>query len=238
VLVYATGTDGRITWLEVGSGDIFGWSAQSNFVQTSFAPPPLQTPVGVVAATLPPAPVPVVGGAALDFRAQTLFGFGIGYVSLDQVVNVISAQLGPVTSDTGWLPEVPAGPEDDCSSSAPTRILSWGDLTITVSQRDQPGPSAALSEYLELWYVGDPTVSNVLGRSIPGAPTGLHTADGIGIGSTMKSVNAAYGAEFQYEEGNIAQTSIGHINEANAVAIALLAVDGQITGIGIQIIAC
>lgn len=32
VQVYATGTDGRITWLEVGIGDIFGWSAESNFL--------------------------------------------------------------------------------------------------------------------------------------------------------------------------------------------------------------
>jgi hypothetical protein len=32
VQVYATGTDGRIAWLEVSFGDIFGWSAESNFV--------------------------------------------------------------------------------------------------------------------------------------------------------------------------------------------------------------
>jgi hypothetical protein len=239
VLVYATGTDGRIPWLEVGIGDIFGWSAQSNFVQTSLAPAPVSIPAGVaVATTLPAAVAPVIGGAALDFRAQTLFGFALGYVSFDQVVNTVSAQLGPVTSDTGWIPEVPADPDDGCSGSPPTRILSWGDLTVTISDRGQPGSTAGTSDFLELWYVGDPTVSNVLGRNVSGAPTGVHTADGIGIGSTMKSVNAAYGAEFQYETGNIAQTFIGHIDEANAVAIAILAVDGQVTGIGTQIIAC
>jgi hypothetical protein len=32
VQVYATGTDGRIAWLEVSFGDVFGWSAESNFV--------------------------------------------------------------------------------------------------------------------------------------------------------------------------------------------------------------
>jgi hypothetical protein len=31
VQVYAIGTDGRIAWLQVGVGDIFGWSAESNF---------------------------------------------------------------------------------------------------------------------------------------------------------------------------------------------------------------
>jgi hypothetical protein len=240
VLVYATGTDGRIAWLEVGIGDIFGWSAQSNFVQTSFAPAPVSIPAGVaVATTLPAAVAPVVGGATLDFAAQTVFGFGVGYVSFDQVVNTVSAQLGPVTSDTGWLPEIPADPDDGCSGSPPTRILSWGDLTITISQPHQPGPSAALSQYLELWYVGDPTVSNVLGRNVSGAPTGVHTADGIGIGSTMKSVNAAYGAEFQFSGTSIgSQLVYGHVNETTAMAVALLAVNDHITGIGTLLIAC
>jgi TIR domain len=31
VEVYANGSDGRISWLQVGYGDIFGWSAESNF---------------------------------------------------------------------------------------------------------------------------------------------------------------------------------------------------------------
>jgi len=40
VVVYAIGSDGRIPWLQVASGEVFGWSAESNFVQTSFAPAP------------------------------------------------------------------------------------------------------------------------------------------------------------------------------------------------------
>ena len=40
VVVYAVGSDGRIPWLQVAFGDVFGWSAQSNFVQSSLVPPP------------------------------------------------------------------------------------------------------------------------------------------------------------------------------------------------------
>jgi hypothetical protein len=40
VVVYAIGSDGRIPWLQVASGDVFGWSAESNFVEASFAPAP------------------------------------------------------------------------------------------------------------------------------------------------------------------------------------------------------
>ena len=40
VLVYAIGSDGRIPWLQVAFGDVFGWSAESNFVQSSFGPAP------------------------------------------------------------------------------------------------------------------------------------------------------------------------------------------------------
>jgi hypothetical protein len=32
VQVYARGSDGKISWLEVAVGDIVGWSAESNFV--------------------------------------------------------------------------------------------------------------------------------------------------------------------------------------------------------------
>jgi len=40
VLVYAISSDGRIPWLQVAFGDVFGWSAESNFQQSSLVSPP------------------------------------------------------------------------------------------------------------------------------------------------------------------------------------------------------
>jgi len=40
VLVYAISSDGRIPWLQVAFGDVFGWSAESNFLQSSLVSPP------------------------------------------------------------------------------------------------------------------------------------------------------------------------------------------------------
>jgi hypothetical protein len=40
VLVYAISSDGRIPWLQVAFGDAFGWSAESNFVQSSLVAAP------------------------------------------------------------------------------------------------------------------------------------------------------------------------------------------------------
>jgi hypothetical protein len=232
VRVYATGTDGSIAWLEVGIGDVFGWSAQSNFVQSSFGPPP-----PVVSAT----PVPVVpsGAAELDFRARTVFGFRVGYLSVDQVLGVISARLGPASSDSGWLPAVAGDPEDGCSGTPPARRVSWGDLSMVFFQVPQAGSSAPVSEYLSTWSVGDAAVLFGQAAGPQVSATGLRTAEGIGVGSTIESVTAAYGQEFPFDAGNSgSQVVPGEPDQNTGVAIMLLAVGGSITGIGSMVLAC
>lgn len=222
VLVYATGTDGRIAWLEVGIGDIFGWSAQSNFVQTSFGPPPAATP-----AVAPPA---VSGGPALDLQAQTVFGYHVGNVSTDQMINNISTRLGPPTFDTGWVPPAPPSTDDDCSIDVPSRTTRWGDLTLAWWQQTQ-------SDYLWSWSVGNPGVT---AQADPNGPnnflqpaTGLRDAAGIGVGSTIEAVNAVEGQAFQFTiPGAGQQFAFGVADAASGAAASMLAEGDIVTGIG------
>jgi hypothetical protein len=239
VLVYDTGSDGRITWLEVGIGDVFGWSAQSNFVQTSFAPVPVVAPPGAaVATTLPPSVAPPSGGAVLDLQAQTVFGFHVGGVSIDQVINDVSAYLGPPTTDSGMHDT-----GEDCIGTA--RVVRWGDLSITFNKRSvSADPSVPSYDAILLWTLGDPGVlgAHSDGSNILGA-TGLHTAEGIGIGSTVESVTSAYGQQFPFfvQPDVHRQLAFGEnapIGDGGEMDVWLLAVNGQITGIASTLLFC
>ena len=227
VLVYATGSDGRIPWLEVAIGDVFGWSAQSNFVQSSFGPPP-------IAAS--PVTSPPIGSAALDLQAETVFGFHVGSVSSDEMIGVVSGRLGAPTSDTGWVPPAPSTGDDTCDIVVPSRTVRWGDLSLNFWQNPD-------SDFLWLWTVGDLAVTGQVappgGTTALGPPTGLRDAAGIGVGSTIESVNAADGAEFQFAVPGAGQQNIrGTVDPTEDSAALMLAVDDLVTGLGSMLQFC
>ena len=114
---------------------------------------------------MPAAVVPGAGAIALDVNAQTVFGLGVGPAKADDVIDTVSAQLGPVTSDTDWytLPKTGAGGAADCLADQESRILRWGDLSIALWRK-------AGAESIWSWSVGNPAVSGYGDRREPNIP--------------------------------------------------------------------
>ena len=153
--------------------------------------------------------------------------------------------MGPVTNDTGWY-TLPSQASDDtstdCLADRASRILRWGDLSFAFWQQVQIDPSAPLGEYLWSWSVGDPRVSTNGDRREPNIPatpaaTGLRTAQGIGVGSTLDAVTEAYGQQFHFipveEYGELGTLqAMGEFDQNAGSSVSLIAHDGTITGLG------
>jgi hypothetical protein len=181
---------------------------------------------------------------ALDLRAQTVFGVGVGFASSDQVLQDVSAQMGPVTNDTGWYTLSSLAPDattTDCLANIPSRILRWGDLAIAFFQ----SKFGVGGEFLWSWSVGAPISSQGDRRepNMPASsePTGLRTAQGISVGSTVDEMTTAYGQQFQFipdlDNPDISANSI-EIDQSTGSAIFLRATSGTIDGIGASISFC
>ncbi len=82
----------------------------------------------------------------------------------------LTKALGPPTFDESL-------PAESCSTGA-TRRVSWGDLTVLLG----PGPGGGLT-----------MVGWTYGTSEPPPTPALKTAEGIGVGSTLAQLRAAYG---------------------------------------------
>lgn len=130
----------------------------------------------------------VLGGAPrVDWVAGEVFGFGIGFHSVDEVSAAISAVYGEPTADSGWYTIVPvATGDEDCLAGREVRVLHWGDLSVAFSKMN--AMDGVAGEFLWSWVVGDLRASGFDGFREPtaapaGPPTGLVTAGGIGLGT-------------------------------------------------------
>lgn len=135
----------------------------------------------------------VLGGAPrVDWAAGELFGFDIGFHSVDEVRAAISAVYGEPTADSGWYTIQPvATGDEDCLAGREVRVLHWGDLSVAFQQANattgEPG------EFLWSWVVGDLRASGFDGFREPtaapaGTATELTTAGGIGLGVVAADV--------------------------------------------------
>lgn len=130
----------------------------------------------------------VLGGAPrVDWVAGELFGFGIGFHTVDEVSAAISAVYGEPTADSGWYTIVPvATGDEDCLAGREVRVLHWGDLSVAFSKMN--AMDGVAGEFLWSWVVGDLRGSGFDGFREPtpapaGIPTELTTAGEIGLGT-------------------------------------------------------
>jgi len=118
---------------------------------------------------------------------------GLGVAALgqdaDEALAALEAAMGRPNTVTRWLP-----PEHSLWGRCPgkrVRGAKWGDLWVLFGEDTPLGEG----RYLFGWMLGQAGVSGA---------TGLRTAEGIGIGSTVAELRAAYGDRLElapYELG-------------------------------------
>jgi hypothetical protein len=124
--------------------------------------------------------IPAVKG--LELSAQ-----GIGDVQFgadaDQTIAYVNSILGKPSRDTGWVDPLTAG--QSCPGTT-IRLVDWNDLSLFFTDQS-PAVQVQLRHFASFTY-GPPIT--------PGQPSpfGLTTPNGVGLGSSVKALKAAYPA--------------------------------------------
>jgi hypothetical protein len=143
---------------------------------TSAAPTSATSPTLATTASSAPAS----GTAAVALKPDGIgdLAFGAGEA---EARAALTKAFGPPTFDESL-------PAESCSTGA-TRRVSWGDLTVLLG----PGPGGGLT-----------MVGWTYGTTAPPASPALTTAEGIGVGSTVAQLRAAYGDRLQVSQDTAA----------------------------------
>lgn len=160
--------------------------------ETVPAPAPTQTtslPSTTIPAAVPSTdPAPINVAAVVDVAGRTIFGVSVfEAVDADAISRDVSARLGSPTSDSGWQPTV----GESCAGSTDARVLWWGDFRMTFERYQGDG---VVRDELSAWTVGDPTLFGLapIGVVPESTPSNIVTLEGIGLGSTLDDVEAAW----------------------------------------------
>lgn len=117
-----------------------------------------------------------------DPAELVLDGSGLGVATFgqtaDEVVAALSAVIGPPTEDTGWVDPATISTCD----STELRRVSWGSLATFHGDDGEAG-----SRRFFTYSYGDVT-------DLAAEPVGLLTTNGIGLGSSVADLRAAYQA--------------------------------------------
>jgi hypothetical protein len=149
-------------------------------IETTTTAAPTTTPAPTTTTTPPGAKLPLRFDGIGDVRFGT---------DPDDSVAVISGVLGAPTSDSGWV--------DAASRTCPgseVRFVKWGDLTMEFS--DDSSVSSGRRHFFA-WVFG-PAAGLAL------VPQGMKTPEGIGIGSTVAELRAAYPAADLFTDDELA----------------------------------
>jgi hypothetical protein len=125
----------------------------------------------------------------IDWAESAVLGTPIGYYGPDTLQERINPVLGEPTADSGWfVVEAIAPGDEDCLAGQELRVLHWGDLTVAFKKGVTP--DGLEGEQMWSWVVGDLRASGFSSFREPvaapiGTPTGLHTEDGFGVGSSI-----------------------------------------------------
>jgi hypothetical protein len=150
--------------------------------------PQTTAPSATVGSTAPPtsssAPSTSVveAAGAPDIAKGTMFGLApMNTASPEDAIALLRPSLGEVTWDTNWQP-MPA--EFACTGNDSYRTVWWGDLRMTF----ETTPFG--TTLLTAWSVGAAQVLAPIGPlpSTTSPATGIETAEGVRIGSTVSEV--------------------------------------------------
>ena len=133
-----------------------------------------RTPPSLLETTVSPAPEPDA-----DFSLQT---DGLGAVSFgaapDGVITFVTSFLGGATADTGWVDPFTIG----ACGGTQIRQVTWGDLQLEFG--DVSNVAEGRPHFYAYYYGKE--------GSSTATPSGLETAEGISVGSTVAQLLQAY----------------------------------------------
>lgn len=164
--------------------------ASADSTSTTLVPADISTTT-VSSETLPPAGEGAEAGpeavAELVLRQD-----GIGTKSFgapaDEVVAHVTSLAGAPTVDSGWLDALDS-PYGACPGPR-VRVVQWGQLQLYFGDESDVSTEPGHFYYYSYGAFTDQ----------PPAPEGLLTADGIGLGSTVAEIRAAYPEAEMYDD--------------------------------------
>lgn len=199
-------------------------STKGSVPSTAAAPP---TTTAATGAGSPPL------GRALDLHAgrSTAFGIGVGDTSPEAVIKALTPVLGPPTRDTGVYATHLPDPEG-CFGNQQYRIVRWGNLAYMFRHPDSYVLAGwTLGSTRDLW---EPKYEWPEPRPVIEQPAvAATTADGLGIGSPLRTVRKRYA--MQPSGPHLA--AVGPNPVVSPVTVVSYA-NGVITGIGSNAPAC
>lgn len=150
-------------------------AAEESTTTAAPATPETTTPVATDPAPVETDPAPAGTGFVLGADGLGTVPFG---AEPEQTITFVSSMLGAPTADTGWLDPFEIGP---CGGDR-IRQVNWNQLQLEFG--DVSDVAEGRDHFYAFYY-------GVEGSSTP-VPAGLETAEGIGAGSTVADVIAAY----------------------------------------------
>lgn len=151
-------------------------SVPTTELSTTMAPPPT---------TAPPDTSPVTTATTTTVPLLHLSPDGVGIArfgdSPDEALEAVTGLLGPADEDSGWIPSIS---DFGICPGTEVRVVRWAGLRFFFSD----GPTNFADDTRHFFYYSQSPVADTDALD-------LRTPDGIGLGSTVAQLRAAYGGD-------------------------------------------